>query len=70
MNEKAPDGQIWICVYDNKLAIWKYGFDDAGKGCSSFGYDESCMMNASLVSLRDLSGHLREDAEKMRKTYA
>ncbi len=49
MNEKAPEGKIWMCGACGKKAFWLYGFDPNDKDCCDSGYDESCMLNAVLV---------------------
>jgi hypothetical protein len=44
----APDNQVWVCGACGKASRTKYGFDEAGNRCASYGWDESCMMNATL----------------------
>jgi hypothetical protein len=49
-NEKAPEGQVWVCCACGKTSEWRYGFDDNDKVCvRSCGWDESCMMNSALA---------------------
>ena len=56
MNKKAPAGKIYQCACCGKTSVWRYGFDDNnsnrdenGKYYSSYGWDESCVMNCALV---------------------
>lgn len=53
--ELAPEGQIWVCAACGKTSRTKYGFlengartDEKGQCVSSYGWDESCMMNSVL----------------------
>ena len=41
----APKGQIWICQACGKWAEERYGLE----GRHSYGWDESCVLNAKLV---------------------
>lgn len=41
----APKGAIWICAACGKTADDRYGIE----GEHSYGWDESCMLNAVLV---------------------
>jgi hypothetical protein len=40
MNERAPEGTIFVCAYCGKTARWRY--------CAANGWDESCMLHAVL----------------------
>lgn len=48
-NEDAPEGSVWVCTACGKMARDKYGFKPI-----SWGWDESCMLNADLFSLEEL----------------
>jgi hypothetical protein len=39
----APDGQVWVCAACGKTSKDRYGDDK-----SSWGWDESCMLNSVL----------------------
>ncbi len=56
----APEGQTWVCQACGKTSRSRYGFDAANKSVAMRGWDEICMMNASLFEdsqlLRNLSG--------------
>lgn len=41
----APTGKIWVCCACGKTASDRYGI----KGQSSYGWDESCMLNSILA---------------------
>lgn len=43
-NEQAPEGKIWKC-----MACGKTSFDLYGNRAVSYGWDESCVLNARLV---------------------
>jgi hypothetical protein len=43
-NEVAPEGKVWVCMACGKRSPDKYGLQ-----AISYGWDESCMMNARLV---------------------
>lgn len=45
MNERAPEGQVFVCGACGKTARWRYGFDDKNKNDpeASPGWDSSCM---------------------------
>jgi hypothetical protein len=49
LNSQAPSGFVWVCRFCGKRSRDRYG-DQA----VDFGWDESCMMNALLVSETDL----------------
>ena len=55
-NDVAPDGMIFVCMACGKSSTTRYGFtgDDPGpyKSTADPGWDESCMMNASLITKR------------------
>lgn len=44
MNAIAPEGQVYVCVACGKRSRDKYGEQKI-----SHGWDESCMLNCSLV---------------------
>lgn len=50
MNAKAKPEHIWICAACGKQARWRYGFDDKNVNDPerSAGWDESCVMRATL----------------------
>jgi hypothetical protein len=48
-NRRAPDGMIWECRACAKKAEDRYGII----GWHSYGYDESCALNAVPVSNPD-----------------
>ncbi len=50
MKRLAPKGQIWICQACGKTAEDRYGL----KGKYSYGWDESCMLNAILVDKQNI----------------
>jgi hypothetical protein len=45
----APEGKIWVCCACGKTADDSYGID----GWHSWGWDESCMLNAVLMDRAD-----------------
>lgn len=44
-DRRAPEGKIWQCHACGKKAVDKYGII----GYRSQGWDESCMLNSSLI---------------------
>lgn len=57
----APTGQVWVCGACGKRSRTRYGFVDDGtlrggdylpdgSRVADSGWDESCMLNASLVA--------------------
>ena len=46
-DDVAPEGKIWRCGACGKTAQHRYGDYEGFK--ASFGWDESCMLNAVLV---------------------
>lgn len=42
-NHTAPEGQVWVCGACGKRSQDRYGFQNI-----SYGWDESCMLNAVL----------------------
>jgi hypothetical protein len=60
-NDKAPEGKIFVCDACGRVSRWRYGFgpngmnnDAEGRCIASHGWDESCVMNASLVDVSEL----------------
>jgi hypothetical protein len=45
MNERAPDGLMWLCIHCGKTSVDRYGIEQP----HDHGWDESCMLNAVLV---------------------
>lgn len=54
MNQKAPEGCLYVCMACGKTADWKYGFDDQNKFAASRGWDVSCTLNSVLYKKEDL----------------
>ncbi len=45
----APEGAVWVCGACGKRSRTRYGFDADNKRTPlSYGWDESCMLNATL----------------------
>ena len=44
-NRIAPKGSTWVCAACGKVARDQYGME----GAHSYGWDESCMLNAVLT---------------------
>jgi hypothetical protein len=72
MNDKAPDGKVFVCQACGKVSRYRYGFDDAnkdydaqGRKYSSRGWDESCMLNAEITDVAELSEDLRDRANSI-----
>jgi hypothetical protein len=43
-NERAPDGQVWVCQACGKRSRDLYGDEPL-----SYGWDESCILHAALL---------------------
>lgn len=50
----APEGYMWVCQACGKKAKHQYGNHVEGYK-TSFGYDESCVMNCKLEKIDDPS---------------
>jgi hypothetical protein len=50
----APEGKTWVCCACGKKSRSMYGFDAQNKRVASGGWDESCVLNASLFDNRQL----------------
>ena len=48
--ELAPRGKVWVCQACGKRSRTRYGFDAEKNRVCDHGWDESCMMNAELIT--------------------
>jgi hypothetical protein len=58
----APEGYIWRCQACGKVSVDRYGLD----GFHSPGWDESCMLNATLIANDTSPAQTRQDEDQAR----
>ena len=58
-NEIAPEGKVWRCQACGKLSLDLYG-DQA----LSWGWDESCILNAKLVDTKEIAKKSDDENKK------
>lgn len=55
-NKKSPPECIYVCACCGKMSDWRYGFapESQPKAETTRGWDESCMMHATLIRREDI----------------